>query len=172
MPAIHYRKHFTFHVLFSLRLPHPIPEPISSLHLLRCPHLLLPVPPPISPSMEVIDDDEIDETERVEDGGDIPTKIGINLSSQSSSSRIPVPSIGRGSSPLLRTSFPRPSGGSGRGRRGAVGWGTAGVGVVGRGTASRGFVGMGATGGGATVLLASSSAAPSGLGTAGLGAAC
>jgi hypothetical protein len=37
---------------------------------------------PISPSMEV-GDDQTDETERVEDGGAIPTEIGIDLSLKS-----------------------------------------------------------------------------------------
>jgi hypothetical protein len=56
--------------------------------------------------MEVIGDDEIDEMERVEDGGAIPTEIGIDLSSQSSSSHVPAPSVGHGSSPLMRTDLP------------------------------------------------------------------
>jgi hypothetical protein len=66
--------------------------------------------------MEVINDDEIDETERVEEGGAIPTKIGTDLSSQSFSPRILAPSVGRGSSPLLRVGLPQPSSGSSRGR--------------------------------------------------------
>jgi hypothetical protein len=35
--------------------------------------------------MEVIGDNEINEMERLEDGGDIPTEMDINLSSQSTS---------------------------------------------------------------------------------------
>jgi hypothetical protein len=60
---------------------------------------------PISPSMEV-GDDQIDETERVEDGGAIPTEIDIDLSPQISSSRVPTPPVGRGSSLLLRVDLP------------------------------------------------------------------
>jgi hypothetical protein len=77
--------------------------------------------------MEVVDNEQTDETERVEDGGAIPTEIGIDSSSQSASSLVP-PLSGRASSLLLRAGLPRPSGGSGRGRRGAAG----GLDMVGR----------------------------------------
>jgi hypothetical protein len=71
---------------------------------------MLPSPPPsctpISPSMEVVSDDEIDEPERVEEGGAIPIEIGIDLSSQSTSSCVPAPPVGHGSSLLLRANLP------------------------------------------------------------------
>jgi hypothetical protein len=56
--------------------------------------------------MEVVSDDEIDEPERVEEGGAIPIEIGIDLSSQSTSSCVPAPPVGHGSSLLLRANLP------------------------------------------------------------------
>jgi hypothetical protein len=82
--------------------------------------------------MEVLGNEQTDEMERVEDGGAIPTGIGIDSSSQSASSLIPPPA-GRVSSLLSHASLPLPSDGSGRGasiglnavRQGAIGLGVA-----------------------------------------------
>jgi hypothetical protein len=117
----------------------------------------------------------------VEDEGAIPAGVGVDSSSQSASSLVPPPA-GRASSLLPRAGLPRPSGGSGRGRRGAAtglggsgrvapGLGAAGRGAGGLGVADRGFAGLfpsssgvavGAVGLGAAGLGASSSASPGG----------
>jgi hypothetical protein len=70
--------------------------------------------------MEVIGEEEVNETDRSEDGGATPTRFGIDSSSQSATSHVPPagPSRGRhGSSSVPRAGLPRPSRGVQRVRR-------------------------------------------------------
>jgi hypothetical protein len=134
LPSITEKKSFIFYVLFF-----PLVSRVPRLLFLP----LSPVPPSHRPSyvdssssMEVLGNEQTDEMERVEDGGAIPTGIGIDSSSQSASSLIPPPA-GRVSSLLSHASLPLPSDGSGQGRRGAsIGLDAVRQGAIGLGVAS------------------------------------
>jgi hypothetical protein len=105
--------------------------------------------------MEVIGEEEVNETDRSEDGGATPTRFGIDSSSQSATSHVPPagPSRGRhGSSSVPRAGLPRPSRGVQRVRRSPAFPGVP-VGATGEafpvlpvGTACEAFVDMHAAG--------------------------